>query len=195
MPYPFLVSSLVIALAGFTAAADETPAKKPTLLAVDAGPSTVVYTVENALHSVVATSTEVEGKLALQPDGRLQVMVRAPVKSFDSDNSNRDAHMLEVMEAAEHPFVVFKGVAEDIQRPTTFPTTLKLELRGELDFHGRKHPETVPVELTFSSPNELRAMAQFDVSLERYEIERPTMLFVKLRDRCTVAIDLLMKGK
>lgn len=195
MPFRFLVACLALALAGIPARADETPEKQPTVLVVDAGQSSVSYTVENALHAVVATSTEVEGKLALLPDGRLQVMVRAPVKSFDSQNSNRDAHMLEVMDAATHPYVVFKGVAQAFELPTTFPSTLKLDMRGELDFRGRKHPETVEVELTFASANELRALARFDVSLTRYEVPLPSVVFVKLKDRCTVSIDLLLKEK
>lgn len=193
MPNRFALIPLALLLASVSVQAEDTP-PEPTRLFVDAQASKVVYTVEHPLHSVVATSNEVEGTLALLPDGRLQVMVRAPVKSFDSANSSRDAHMLEVMDAVLHPYVVFKGVASSLEIPTTFPATVELELQGELDFRGRKQRETVPVRVTFDGARQLRALARFDISLSRYDVPLPSLMFVKLKDRCSIDVDLFLKG-
>lgn len=196
MPHRFIALATTLVLLASGLQAEEALEKtKPIFLSLDAGNSSAVYTVAHALHTVVATSNKVEGTLAFLPDGGMQVMVRAPVNSFDSQNANRDAHMQEVMEATTHPYVVFKGASPTLAVPTSFPATLKLDLRGELDFHGRKRVETVPVELTFTSPSEVRALARFDVSLTRYEVPRPSLMFLTVDDLCTVAVDLLLKGK
>lgn len=188
------VALVVLTLPGRALAEEAGQTPKPVRLVVDARASTVAYTVENALHSVVATTREPEGVLALLPDGGLQVMVRASVRSFDSDNSNRDAHMLEVMDAMTHPHVVFKGVVPGFTPPAEYPATVRVDVRGVLDFRGRKNPETVPVELVFVSPTEVRASARFDVSLTRYGVPLPSVMFVTLKDRCAVALDLVLKG-
>src|SRR5512138_2366348 len=98
--------------------------------------SVLGYNVVHKFHKVRGESKLVQGKAVLKPDGMLQVMVRAPVGSFESGDGNRDEHMRETMEEPKHPYVTFKGVAK--LASGTLPAKLDLVLEGELDFHGRK---------------------------------------------------------
>src|SRR5688500_3364471 len=68
----------------------------------------LTYRVQHPLHEVNADSTAAEGAAVLKGGGA-QVQVRAKVASFDSSDSNRDAHMLETLEAHKFPFVTVKG--------------------------------------------------------------------------------------
>jgi len=166
-------------------------AAQPSIFAVDTAHSSMKYEVTHKLHQVHATSTEIECKAALAPDGTLQVMVRAPVSSFKSGDGNRDEHMQEVMEAPKYAFVTFKGVGK-IQIPATFPAKVSTQIQGELDLHGVKRRETIPVTLTFSSADKVVAHSNFAFSMDAYKIERPSLLFVKVEDDCKMEVELAL---
>lgn len=157
-----------------------------------AAESALAYRLQHKLHSVEGVSKAVEGRARILPDGTVQAMVRARVDSFDSGNGNRDAHAREVLEAARHPFVVLK-VAGKAPAVAAFPATVDVPLRGELDFHGRTRPVEVAASVTWESPDRARVEADFPVSLEAHEIERPSLLFVKVEDRIDVSASLVLE--
>ena len=82
-----------------------------TTLAIDPAASVLRYHVHHKLHTVRGKSSDIEGKVVVQEDGRVISMVRVPVASFRSGDGNRDAHMLETLEVNKYPYVVWKGMA------------------------------------------------------------------------------------
>ncbi len=159
----------------------------PGTFAVVPGASALRYHVVHRLHRVDAEARELEGRAALAPDGRLQVMVRAPVAAFRTGDANRDEHALEVLEAGRFPLVTFRGVAR-LAAGLEPPPELVLE--GEVELHGVRRPVRVPVALARQADGALRARAAFDVSLDGFGIERPSLLFVKVDDACRIEVDL-----
>jgi polyisoprenoid-binding protein YceI len=147
------------------------------------------YTIKHKLHEVSAESHEVEGKAKLLPDGTVQLMVRAPVASFRSGDGNRDEHMLETTGGQSYPFVTFKGLAH-LPAPASYPATVTLSVAGELEFHGQKNPETIPVTVELASAQQWHVTAAFDISLDRYKIERPSLLLIPIDDACHMDLDL-----
>jgi polyisoprenoid-binding protein YceI len=154
--------------------------------------SVLGYSIVHKFHKVRGESKLVQGKVVLKPDGALQVMVRAPIGSFESGDGNRDEHMRETLEEPKHPYVTYKGVAK--LASATLPPKLDLVLDGELDFHGRKQTEKVPVHVESAGASGLRATGRFTVSLDRYQIERPSLLFIKVDDACVIDFDLHLSG-
>jgi hypothetical protein len=120
-------------------------------------------------------------------------MVRAPLRSFDSGNSNRDAHMLEVTDVARNPYVVFKGVGT-MNVPTSFPAEVQLPVQGELTLKTAR-PVEVRVQVRFESPDRASIDSTFPVSLERHEVERPSLMFVKVDDAITIEVKLKLEGE
>jgi hypothetical protein len=153
--------------------------------------STLAYHLVHKLHTVTGTSKSVEGRARVLPDGTVQVAVRAPLDSFDSGNANRDAHMLEATGAAQSPYVSFKGVGS-IQLPSTFPADLEVPLRGELTLKTPR-PIDVPIHLHFDSAVRVSVSARFPVSLEEHQVERPSLVFVKVDDRIEIDAKLRME--
>ncbi|QSQ21613.1 YceI family protein [Pyxidicoccus parkwayensis] len=145
--------------------------------------SSVTYKLKHKLHEVVGTAKPSTGIAVLKSTGTLQVQVRANVKDFDSGNSNRDSHMQEVTEAAKFPLIEFKGKADGVKMPTSFPATVPVSLTGQLTFHGVTQDVTVPMTVVFTSEKEATASGAFDISLEGYKIERPSLLMVKVDDK------------
>jgi polyisoprenoid-binding protein YceI len=162
----------------------------PVVMDVAGDKSSLTYTVIHQLHTVEGTSKKVQGRAAIQPDGTVQVMLRAPVNSFESGNSNRDEHMLETVEAPKFPIVEFKGVAKPGHDVVHQTAPQKLELVGELLFHGEKRKEAIPVEVTFTKPGEAHVTGHFEISLDQYHVERPSLMLVKIEDGCKLDIDL-----
>jgi hypothetical protein len=178
---PLLTAVLLVASA----------ATGPRTFTVQPG-STLTYRLVHKFHEVQGVSKSVEGKARILEDGTVQVMVRASLESFDSGNSNRDAHMLEVTDAARNPYVQFKGVGT-LPPPASYPADVKLSLDGELTF---KTPRPIHLDATihFASPEHAAIEATFPVSLDEHQVERPSLVFVKVDDRVDVDAKLTMEA-
>jgi len=164
-------------------------------LAVEPAGSTVTFLIVHKLHEVNGRTQRVEGRAVVQPDGKVLAMARVPVATFDSGDSNRDAHMREAIEAGRFPFAVVKGIATipagalDGSRPAAVEVTLA----GEVELHGVKRPVQVPLTVTFEPGGAARVRGEFTVGLEAHGVERPSLLFVKVEDACRIRLDLLLR--
>lgn len=183
---------LAAAAAAAAAAAPAPPADAARIWAVAPG-STITYRLVHKFHAVEGVSRSVEGRARLGADGALQAAVRARVDSFDSGNSNRDVHMMEVTEAARLPFVVLKAVAAGI-RAEPSPDGVDVPLRAALEFHGVTRELSVTARVRFTSPDRAEVRATFPVSLTEHGVERPALLFVKVDDRIEIEARLVLEA-
>src|ERR1700731_3862158 len=69
--------------------------------------STLTYHVSHPLHQTEGVSHAAKGK-GVCHEGQCQFLIAVPVKSFDSGDSNRDLHMLQVTRGAEFPMVTVR---------------------------------------------------------------------------------------
>src|ERR1700761_4301949 len=69
--------------------------------------STLTYHMSHPIHEVDGVSHGAKGKGQCHA-GQCDFLVAAPVRSFDSGDSNRDLHMLQVTRGAEFPVVLVK---------------------------------------------------------------------------------------
>ena len=69
--------------------------------------STLTYHVSHPLHQFDGVSHAARGK-GVCHDGQCDFLIAVPVKSFDSGDSNRDLHMLQVTRGAEFPIVTVR---------------------------------------------------------------------------------------
>lgn len=148
--------------------------------------SSLTYHLVHKLHKVNGVSKRVEGRARILAGGLAQVMVRAPIESFDSGNSNRDAHMKEATEAARVPQVELKATASNVVAPATFPATVKTQFKAQLTFHGVQQSLDIPVEITFSDASRIVATATITISLDHFKVERPSLMFVKVNDDVSI---------
>lgn len=175
------------------AQAPAAPAAGPVVLSADPTASSIGYHMVHKLHKFDALSKKVEGKVKILPTGAAQIAIRAPVESFDSSNSNRDAHMKEVTEAARYPHVELKGLCDSCALPATFPATVDKTIKAEISFHGIKKSLDVPVKLTYESASRVHAVAHLSLSLDEFKIERPSLLFAKVDDELKLDVDIVLK--
>jgi polyisoprenoid-binding protein YceI len=168
-----------------------TPAQAgPAQLAIKPEASSVTYHIVHKLHRVDGVSKRVEGRARLQAAGPTQVAIRVPVDSFDSGNVNRDAHMKEAVEAARYPLVELKAVADGVAAPATYPGTVQKTWHAQITFHGITQQLDIPVTLRFDAADRVVATTSFQVSLESFKVERPSLMFVKIDDAMKIDASL-----
>lgn len=169
-----------------------------TALAAQAGPDlaftlesgTVSYKIVHKFHEVQGTSRAVKASARLLADGALEVHASVPVKTFDSGNDSRDAHMLEAVEAAKYPLVELEAKVPKFTLPPKFPATTRMTLPARVRLHGVEREAKVEATIRFTDPRRVKVTARLTLSLESHGIERPSLMFVKIDDPAVVAADL-----
>ncbi|PVY42304.1 YceI family protein [Pontibacter virosus] len=147
--------------------------------------SSITYTLKHPLHTVQGSSKEVSSQLLISEHGKQiqQVTVSVPVRSFDSGNRARDRDMLQVTEADRYPKVAF--VSSEITERNG-----ELSVRGKLSFHGVTR-EIAFKARQYTQGDELLVDGSFELSLDDYQIERPSILTMKVRDRLQVQFQMV----
>src|SRR5579862_8163418 len=69
--------------------------------------STLTYHVSHPLHQVEGVSHAARGKAVCQ-NSQCDFLIAAPVKSFDSGDSNRDLHMLQATRGGQFPVITVR---------------------------------------------------------------------------------------
>src|SRR5271156_275194 len=69
--------------------------------------STLIYHVSHPLHQSEGVSHAARGK-GVCHDGQCDFLIAVAVKSFDSGDSNRDLHMIQVTRGAQFPLVTLR---------------------------------------------------------------------------------------
>src|SRR6202162_801019 len=97
----------------------------------DLGQSTLTYHVSHPLHQTEGISHEARGKGVCHA-GQCDFLIAVPVKSFDSGDSNRDLHMLQVTRGAQFPLVsVRTRLPESLAGSATIQADLQITFAGQ----------------------------------------------------------------
>src|SRR5580704_9244449 len=92
--------------------------------------STLTYHVSHTLHQTDGVSHAARGK-GICHAGQCDLLIAVPVKSFDSGDSNRDLHMLQVTRGAQFPMVsVRTRLPETASSSATIHADLEIEFAG-----------------------------------------------------------------
>ena len=146
--------------------------------------STITYTMTHPLHTWDGVSKDVDGVVQLDATtGKiLKVAAVAKISSFDSKNSNRDSHVIEVTEAIKYPIVSFVTTAVKDEGAT-------LEVIGKITFHNQIK-EVRFVATSKKEEKKRMLMGSFIVLLEDFNIERPSLMMVKTANEMKMAFYL-----
>src|SRR6202795_1495912 len=93
--------------------------------------STLTYHVSHPLHQTDGVSHAARGKGVCHA-GQCDFLIAAPVKSFDSGDSNRDLHMLQVTRGGEFPMITVRTTLhEDASASPTIHADLESQFAGQ----------------------------------------------------------------
>ncbi len=144
--------------------------------------SWVAYRLVHPLHVIDATSKNVQFTADLDPLKKeiSGVTAQVDVTTFDSGNSNRDSHAMEVVDALTYPDVQFTSTSVVEKDDSIFVT-------GKLTFHGVTKDVTMAGTAQWL-PDEVDVKGGFDISLTAFKVERPALLLVPVEDKLSFTL-------
>jgi len=146
--------------------------------------STLSYHVSHPLHQTDGVSHAARGK-GVCHDGQCDFLIAVPVKSFDSGDSNRDLHMIQVTRGAEFPMVT---VRTRLPESAAGSTTIKADL--EIQFAGQTvHYQQVPFEMT-AQGNDKKIVGTIPATLVDFKIDPPSLLAMPVKNEIPIRVEL-----
>jgi len=146
--------------------------------------STLTYHVSHPLHQSEGVSHAAKGKGVCHA-GQCDFLIAVPVKSFDSGDSNRDLHMLQVTRGAEFPLVT---VRTHLPESDTAASTIEADL--EIQFAGQTAQfKQVPFKLE-KQGNQIHLTGTIPATLADVKIDPPSLLTMPVKNEMPVRVDL-----
>jgi hypothetical protein len=146
--------------------------------------STLTYHVSHPLHQTDGVSHAARGKGVCHA-GHCDFLIAVPVKSFDSGDSNRDLHMLQVTRGGEFPIVTVRtGLPEDAAASTTIHADLEVQFAGKTAKYKQ-----VPFEQT-KQGNETKISGTIPTTLSDFKIDPPSLLSMAVKNEIPVRVEM-----
>lgn len=146
--------------------------------------STLTYHVSHPLHESEGVSHAAKGK-GICHAGQCDFLIAVPVKSFDSGDSNRDLHMLQVTRGAEFPLVTVRSrLPESDAAASTIDADLEIQFAGQTAQYKQ-----VPFKLE-KQGSEIHITGTIPATLADFKIDPPSLLTMPVKNDIPVRVDM-----
>ncbi len=169
-------------LIGFLLLAFATPAQTESQWVLEQ--STLTYHISHPLHQVDGVSHAARGK-GICHAGQCDFLIAAPVKSFDSGDSNRDLHMLQVTRGGQFPMIsVRTQLPEEASASATIHADLEIQFAGQTAMYKQ-----VPFQQV-AQGNETRISGTIPATLSDFRIDPPSLLAMTVKNEIPVRVEM-----
>ncbi len=160
----------------------------PTLAQTDSqwvlSQSTLTYHISHPLHQLDGVSHAARGKGVCHA-GQCDFLIAVPVKSFDSGDSNRDLHMLQVTRGGEFPLVTVRTrLPQDASASTTIRADIEVQFAGQTATYKQ-----VPFEQS-KQGNQTKITGTIPATLSDFKIDPPSLLTIAVKNEIPVRVEL-----
>jgi hypothetical protein len=146
--------------------------------------STLTYHVSHPLHQSEGVSHGAKGKGVCHA-GQCEFLIAVPVKSFDSGDSNRDLHMIQVTRGAEFPLVTVRTrLPESDAAASTINADLEIQFAGQT-----AHYKQVPFKVE-KQGGETHITGTIPATLTDFKIDPPSLLTMPVKNDVPVRVDM-----
>ena len=146
--------------------------------------STLTYHVSHPLHQTDGVSHAARGK-GICREGQCDFLIAVPVKTFDSGDSNRDLHMIQVTRGAEFPMVT---VRTKLPESASAAATIKADL--EIQFAGQTaHYQQIAFEVV-KQGDETRISGTIPATLVDFKIDPPSLLTMPVKNEIPIHVEM-----
>jgi hypothetical protein len=146
--------------------------------------STLTYHVSHTLHESEGVSHAARGKGVCQ-GGQCNFLIAAPVKSFESGDSNRDLHMVQVTHGAQFPLVSVR-----VSLPEAALKSASIRCDVEVEFAGQTAKYKDVTFQAVTKGNETRITGSIPAKLTEFKIEPPSLLSIPVKNDMPVRVDM-----
>jgi hypothetical protein len=145
--------------------------------------STLTYHVSHPLHQMDGISHAARGK-AVCHQGTCDFLVAVPVNTFDSGDSNRDLHMLQVVRGGQFPMVTVRfRLPEDAAEQKTVHADLEISFAGQTANYKQV---TFVVNM---HDNRAKVVGTIPATMSDFKIEPPSLLSIPTKKEIPVKVD------
>ncbi len=146
--------------------------------------STLSYHMSHPMHQVDGVSHAAKGKGVCKA-GECDFLIAAPVNSFDSGDSNRDLHMVQVTRGAQFPLVqVRTHISEQASSSATIYADLEVQFAGQTVKYSH-----VPFQKT-TNGNDVRITGTVPATCSDFKIDPPSFLTIAIKNEIPVKVDM-----
>ena len=146
--------------------------------------STLTYHVSHPLHQVDGVSHAARGKGVCHA-GQCDFLIAVPVKSFDSGDSNRDLHTLQVARGGQFPMVTVRTrLSEDTSGSATIHADLEVQFAGQTAKYNQ-----VPFQQV-TQGNETRISGTIPALLTDFKIDPPSLLMMPVKNEIPIRVEM-----
>jgi hypothetical protein len=151
--------------------------------------STLTYHVSHPLHQTEGVSHAARGK-GICHAGQCDFLIAVPVKSFDSGDSNRDLHMLQVTRGAQFPMVIVRTqLPEGASSFATIRADLEIQFAGQTALYKQ-----VPFQLV-TQEGQIRISGTIPALLSDFKIEPPSLLTMPVKGEIPVRVEMTWRSQ
>lgn len=136
--------------------------------------SFISYDAKHILHSWKGMNTNVKGVAKVEANKINQIAILTLVKDFDSNNSGRDAHALEVLESLSYPEVRFYSDSITVAQDS-------IKITGLFNFHGVNQSRSIAA-LIENEKNKKIIRGSFKLTPSDFDIKLPSLMMVKIEN-------------
>jgi hypothetical protein len=145
---------------------------------------TLTYHVSHPLHQVDGVSHAARGK-GVCHGGQCDFLIAVPVKSFDSGDSNRDLHMLQVVRGGQFPMITVRTrLPEDAAALTTIRADPEIQFAGQTVTYKQ-----IPFEHKIQG-NETHISGNIPLTLSDFKIDPPALLAWPVKNEIPVKVEM-----
>jgi hypothetical protein len=174
MPKKILIAFLLLAFPAFGGSDSQWVLEQCTL----------TYHVSHPLHQSEGVSHAARGK-GLCHAGQCDFLIAVPVKSFDSGDSNRDLHMVQVTRGGQFPMVsVRTRLPEEASASATIHADLEIQFAGQTAKYKQ-----VPFEQV-TQGNETRISGTIPATLSDFKIDPPSLLAMPVKNEMPIRVEM-----
>ena len=150
-------------------------------LMINAEESNINYSAKHVLHAWEGVNDNIKGVIIY--DGSVStIAIAAKVVDFDSGNSGRDSHSLEVLEALKFPNIKFYSDKVNSEGNAIF-------FEGEIEFHGEKKPIKVLASVQESDEN-IKIDGKFQIIPTEFSVTLPSFMLIEMEDYLNISFSL-----
>ena len=136
--------------------------------------SFISYDAKHILHSWKGMNTNVKGVAKVEANKINQIAILTLAKDFDSNNSGRDAHALEVLESLSYPEVRFYSDSITVAQDS-------IKITGLFNFHGVNQSRSIAA-LIENKKNKKIIKGSFKLTPSDFDIKLPSLMMVKMEN-------------
>jgi hypothetical protein len=146
--------------------------------------STLTYHVSHPLHQSEGVSHAAKGK-GVCHSGECDFLIAVAVKSFDSGDSNRDLHMIQVTRGAQFPLVTVRT-----RLPEAAATSATIHADMEIQFAGQTVQYKQVAFQLVTEGNKTQISGTIPASLTDFKIEPPTLLAMPVKNEIPIRVEM-----